>query len=151
MRYIYAIILCMTLSACLTPPGPDPTPTAGSPFAISQEDTPYAPKPEDLGRQHAGVIITSINLSERSDLSPVRVDLNMLGSIPSACHELRVKVNPPNETYQVFIEIYSVVDPGSNCEDVFQQFEGNLTLGVYTPGRYTIWVNEEYVGDMISY
>ncbi|MBK7317172.1 MAG: hypothetical protein IPI86_05815 [Anaerolineales bacterium] len=95
MRYIYAIILCMTLSACLTPPGLDPTPTAGSPFAISQEDNPYAPKPEDLGRQQAGVIITSINLSERSDLSPVRVDLNMLGSMPSACHELRVKLIHP--------------------------------------------------------
>ena len=150
MRIFHAIFFSLLLSACLTTPGPDTTPTADSPFVTVQEENPYSPKPEDLGKQQASVIVTSVDLSERSDLSPVRVEVSIFGSMPSVCNELRVTVDPPTTAYEVHIEAYSVADPNQNCENVFQQFEGHILLGAYTPGRYTIWVNDTFVGDMIS-
>jgi subtilisin-like proprotein convertase family protein len=71
--------------------------------------------------------------------------------MPSVCSELRIKVNPPNIEYQISIEIYSVADPKLNCENVFQQVDTTVLLGAYSAGQYTIWVNDSYVGDMVSY
>jgi subtilisin-like proprotein convertase family protein len=71
--------------------------------------------------------------------------------MPSVCNELRIKVNPPNAAYQIFIEIYSIVNPNRNCENVFQQFETSILLGEYSTGQYSIWVNGSFVGDIVSY
>ena len=96
-------------------------------------------------------MITSLNLSERSDLNPIRAELNILGSMPSVCNELRIKFNPPDTAYRVNIEIYSLVDPNVNCDNVFQQFKTTIMLGLYSQGQYTVWVNGAYVGDFTSY
>ena len=101
--------------------------------------------------RQADVILTSLTLSERLESTPIRAELHISGSMLSSCHELRIKVTPPNHEYQVSIEIYSIVNPNLNCENVFQQFETSLLLGEYSTGRYSIWVNDELIGDMISY
>ena len=127
------------------------TPTPEIPLLLKQEENPFAPQTEDVGKQQAGVILTSLNLLERSDLDPLRVELNILGSMPSVCNELRVKFNPPDAAYQIFIEIYSLVNPIVNCDNVFQQFKTTILLGLYSRGQYTVWVNDAYVGDFTSY
>jgi hypothetical protein len=71
--------------------------------------------------------------------------------MPSVCSGLRIKVNPPNEQYQIRIEVYSVTDLKLNCENVFQQFEINLLLGEYTAGQYTVLVNDILAGTVASY
>lgn len=149
--WIGALILTSLLSACLSPPAPDPASTAIPPFVIHPEENPYAETPEDLGKQQASVVVTSVNLIERLDLAPVRAELGVSGSMPGSCHELRIKVEPPDASYQIFIEVYSVFDPNLNCENVFQQFEARILLGEYTPGRYVIFVNGAIAGDMVSY
>ena len=151
MKQINMIILTLLLSGCIVTPTPQPTSTINVPFVIKQEENPFAPKPEDTSKRQTGVILTSLNLSEHPDLTPVRAELNILGSVPSSCHELRVKINPPTAAYEIFIEIYSIVNPNLNCEDVFQQIETSILLGVYSAGRYSIWVNDELVGDIVSY
>ena len=139
------------LSACAVQPAATPLPTTENlPFVITPEENPYAPRPEDSGTQRSEVILTSIDLSERSDLTPVRNEFHVLGSMPSTCNELRIKVNPPNQDYQIFIEIYSISDPVLKCDNVFQQFNITVLLGVYSAGRFTIWVNDGYIGDFIS-
>jgi hypothetical protein len=148
-RFIF-LLLTLTLSACAAPPTPAPTPTENLPFIIKQEENPYALRPTDSGKQRREVILTSTNLSERPDLTPVQNELHVLGSIPSTCSELRVVINPPNSAYQIFIEIYSIADPNLKCDNVFQQFNTTILLGLYSAGRYTIWVNDGYVGDFVS-
>ena len=147
------MLLCFTLllSACLAQPTPEPTPTTSGPIVINPEENPYAPKPEDLGMTQAGVILTSLDLSELVEVTPLRTQLTILGSMPSVCNELRIKVNPPNAAYQILIEIYSIVNPNRNCENVFQQFETSILLGEYSTGQYSIWVNGSFVGDIVSY
>lgn len=151
MKRTILLLLMLISSACTAQPAPEPTPTAGAPFIIKQEDNPHEPKNGDLRLKQDGVVLTSVSLSERYDLTPIRSELHVLGSMPSVCSEPRIKVNPPNNQYQINIEIYSVADPKLNCENVFQQFEITLLFGEYSPGQYTIWVNDSYVGSLASY
>jgi len=151
MKRTLFLLLILITSACAAKPTPEPTPTASAPYVLKQEENPYAPKPEDLSLKQDGVILTSTSLSERFDLTPIRAELHVLGSMPSVCSELRIKVNPPNIKYQISIEIYSVADSKLKCENVFQQVDTTILLGAYSAGQYTIWINENYVGDIVSY
>jgi hypothetical protein len=151
MKRILFLLLILILSACAAQPAPESTPTVSAPFVIKQEENPYAPKIEDVSMKQDGVILTSLSLSERYDLTPLRAELHVLGSMPSVCSELRIKVNPPNVEYQIIIEIYSVADSKLNCGRVFQQFETTILLGAYSAGQYTVWGNENLVGSLASY
>jgi hypothetical protein len=151
MKQTLFLLLIFILSACAAQPTQEPTPTAVAPFVIKQEENRYAPKAEDIGLTQDGVMLTSLGLSERFDLTPMRAELHIFGSMPSVCSELRIKVNPPNIEYQISIEIYSVADPKLKCENVFQQVDTTILLGAYSAGQYTIWVNENFVGSMVSY
>lgn len=150
-KRIAYLFLALLLNACIVLPAPQSAPTAGAPFTIKSADNPYAPKPEDLSMQVGGAMLTSLNLIEQTESTPVRVELNLFGSLPRVCNELRVEVANPNEQYQIFVDVYSLTNPNLKCENVFQQFEAAIALGLYSAGRYTVWVNNEYVGDFVSY
>ncbi|MDP1545754.1 MAG: hypothetical protein Q8L87_07015 [Anaerolineales bacterium] len=151
MKYIRFLIVFLFLSACAPAPTAEPTATASAPYRITAEENLYAPRTGDLGRQIADVTITSVNLSERFDLTPSRVVVRFLGSMPGVCNELRINVEPPDEEFRIFIEVYSLSDASLTCDRVFQQFEASIMLGTYSNGRYTIWVNDSLVGDFVTY
>lgn len=151
MKQTLFLLLIFILSACAAQPILIPTPTASAPYILKQEENPYAPRTEDISKKQDGVTLTSLNLSERYDLTPLRAELHVLGSMPSVCSELRIKVNPPNIKYQIIIEIYSIADLKLNCENVFQQVETTILLGAYSAGQYTVWVNDNFVGSIASY
>ena len=150
MKKFMFLCFAILLSACSGQPTPASTPTTSGPLVIRLEDNSYAPKPEDLSMQKAGVILTSLDLFELAGITPVRTELTILGSTPGVCHELRIVVDPPDNNYQIFIEIYSIVDPKLNCDNVFQQFEASILFGEYSPGVYSIWVNTSFVGTIVS-
>jgi hypothetical protein len=153
MKRTLFLLLILITSGCAAQPtqAPIPTPTISAPFVLKQEENPYAPKTGDLGLKQDGVTLTSLSLSERYDLTPIRAELHVFGSMPSVCSELRIKVNPPNIEYQISIEIYSVADSKLICENVFQQVDTTILLGAYSAGQYTVWVNENLVGSIASY
>lgn len=151
MRFVPLIIIAVFLSACIPTPTPIPTVTASLPYRITPEDNPYAPKLEDAGWQTATVTIMSSSLSERFDLTPPRVVLNLVGYMPSVCNQLRVDVNQPDSQFRIFVNVYSLIDPKTKCDSVFQQFDVSILLGTYSIGRYTLWVNDAEVGDFVSY
>lgn len=144
------ILIALIVSACTAQPAPQSTPTVSPPFILTAVENPYAPKPGDISRQTGGVVLTSMNLSERTDITPPRVTLSILGLLPRLCNELRVEAADPNNEFQIMVNVYSLVDLNIKCENVFQQFETSILLGVYSPGRYTVFVNDEIVGDFIS-
>jgi hypothetical protein len=152
MRRILASLLSLILVSCAAlQPDPQPTSTPSAPYIIRQEENPYAPQAEDFNKKEDGVILTSIDFSERYDMNPIRAELHVLGSMPSVCSELRIKISPPNELYQIHVEIYSIAALNLKCENVFQQFEASLLLGEYSPGQYTVWVNDRLSGSIASY
>lgn len=153
MKKYFWVFLLFT-GACGLPPQPAATPTPqppNAPFILQAEENPYAPQAQDNALKIGGVDITTINLLERFDLDPFRVEVKMLGSMPRVCNQLRVRVTPPNAQYQVRMEVYSLINPNIKCENVFQQFEAKILLGVYSTGRYTVWVNGGLVGDFVMY
>lgn len=151
MKRLACSFLGLFLSACLAVQTPESTATTTVPFILRAEENPYAPRPEDAGLQIAGVVLTSINLSERTELTPARVQLSLSGSLPSVCNELRIDASPPNGQYQIFVEVYSLVNSNLVCDNVFRQFEATIMFGVYSPGRYTVWINNGLIGDFITY
>ena len=144
-------LLVLILSGCITAPTPEPTPTAAAPYRITPDENPFEPQIEDVGRQIATVTITSVSLSELYDYSPPRSMLSLVGYMPSVCNELRVDIGAPDEDYNVFIEIYSLIDATIQCDNVFQQFETSILLGTYSPGRYSVYINGALMGDFVSY
>jgi hypothetical protein len=62
-----------------------------------------------------------------------------------------VDIGAPDEDYNVFIEVYSLIDPNIQCDNVFQQFETSILLGTYSPGRYSVYINGALMGDFVSY
>lgn len=151
MKKVPFLVIVIFLSACIAMPTPEPTATTARPAIILVEENPYRPQPEDVRFRQGSVVMTTSSLLERFDLDPFRVELIISGSMPRVCNELRIDVSPPNESYQIFIEVYSLANPHINCDNVFQQFEASLLLGVYSTGRYTVWVNETLIGDFITY
>lgn len=151
MKRLSFVLPLLLLAACIAIPTAEPTAATAVPIMIQVEENPFRPQAEDVSLTLAGAIINSTGLVERFDLDPFRVELNISGSVPSVCNELRIDVAPPNANYQIFIEVYSLVNKDINCDNVFQQFEANLLLGVYSDGRYTVWVNDGYAGDFITY
>lgn len=151
MKNILILILGYFLSACITAPALIVTTTPPAPYRITPDENPFEPQLEDTGRQIASVVITSILFSERYEFSPPRAAINITGYMPSVCNELRIEISPPNEQYQMFIEAYSLIDPDIQCDDVFQQFEADILLGTYSPGRYSVWINGALAGDFVSY
>ncbi len=79
---------------------------------------------------------------------PVQVDLILIGSLPTPCHQLRVIAAKPNADGQVEIEVYSVSDPEKMCIQVLEPFEALIPLGDYTEGSYTFLINGEPVGEI---
>jgi hypothetical protein len=151
MKTIQWIILAGLLSACIAAPTPEPTTAVALPSVLVSADNPFLPEEGDANLTQAGVEIESINLVERVDMNPTRVEVDFIGSLPTTCNQLRMEVGLPNEQYQINIKIYSVVKPDPKCEQVLQQFSQSILLGVYSNGRYTVWVNGGLVGDFVVY
>jgi hypothetical protein len=140
--WCFVLAFALLLSACSIIPTVEPTATSPAPYRITPDENIYAPRTEDLGKQTAGVTITSVSLAEKYEFSPPRAILNILGYMPSVCNELRIEISTPDENFRVFIEVYSLINTDINCDNVFQQFEANILMGKYSTGRYTIWIND---------
>ena len=144
------ILLPIAVSACLPMPTQEPTPASPAPYRITPDENPYEPDLKDVGMQVAVVTVTSVIISEKYEYTPPRAAIVIAGYMPSVCNELRIKINPPDEQFRVFVETYSLIDPDLQCDNVFQQFEAEILLGIYSSGRYTIWVNDIPAGDFVS-
>lgn len=145
------MLTVLLLTSCTTLPTPEPTATVVVPYRITPDENPFAPELADVNWQVATVTIMSVGLSEQYEFSPPRAMLSLVGYMPSVCNELRVNINPPDEEFNLYIDVYSLINPDVQCDNVFQQFETSILLGTYSPGRYAVWINNVLMGDFVSY
>ena len=169
-------LLC-TLAALLTacsgelPIGTEPPPAPEQPVVATPisteipptETTPVmieppergAPKPinsEHLPQREDGNLIKGNVFIDHSDLLimesyPIQVALELQGSLPTPCNQLRVIAKPPDEQNQIKIDVYSVTDPAKSCVQALEPFEVNIALGSFPAGHYSVRVNGEIVGE----
>jgi hypothetical protein len=80
---------------------------------------------------------------------PVQILLSVSGELPTPCHEFRYEISQPDAENQIFVEIYSVVEPGQVCVEVLEPFAENISVPVedLPDGIYTVYVNGELVGE----
>ena len=126
-------------TAVTSPPG-GTMPTNESPA------NPREPQPGDKNLTRGNVFIQEYGLMIRESFPP-QVSLAFSGDLPTPCHELRAVVNPPNEENKILVDVYSVVDPNMICTQVLKPFQGNMDLGTFPTGHYTVWINGEMAGE----
>ncbi|MGA1795734.1 MAG: hypothetical protein ACMUIL_07730 [bacterium] len=97
---------------------------------------------EDMARGAVYLRDTEIYILESY---PMQVRLGLKGDLPTPCHELRARVSEPDGRNRIMVEVYSLVDPGLACIQVLDPFDVKVSLGSFTEGAYTVWVNGEKV------
>lgn len=130
-------------------PGPDTsTSNTETQEPIQMGESEYSPQPEDDKLKRSTI---QLDL-EASDILvmesfPVQVNVNLRGSLPDPCHELRVVASEPDSDNHISLEIYSLADPSKACITVIEPFEATISLGSFPEGTYTIIVNGETLGE----
>jgi hypothetical protein len=129
-----------------TQPSPD-QPVSNDPGEqpVKGEPADYAPKPGDDGLTRGPAYIDRMELLMLESYPPQPV-LVLAGSLPDACHALRVVVNPPDADGSIKIQVYSVVDPDKVCAQVLSGFEQSIPLSPIPAGKYTVMVNGKNAG-----
>lgn len=127
---------------------PYPPPETGGSGSVLPVEPLYGVQPGDANLEVGSVFL---NLAESDILLlesyPVQVKLVLRGDLPTPCNQLRVKVSEPDAQNRIQVEVYSVIDPNVICIQVIQPFETQITLGSFTSGKFTVYVNGEYLGE----
>ena len=162
-----ALILTAALLAACAIPGASPEPPQATPQVdvtpdlsqpVSSEDptpTGEAPRsPLDPIPGEADMVRGSVFIDSREILIlesfPVQVMLNLKGSLPTPCHQLRAETSGPDEQNRIQVEVYSLSDPEEVCIQIIEPFETGLNLGSFPSGTYSVWVNGEMVGEVTT-
>ena len=158
-RIWFSLLVCLLLaSACQpqnpvetapSPPKPDDfSLTPGTPGPVVPINS-YSPGKGDESMQRGAVYIDSTDILTLESF-PLQFQLNVKGSLPTPCHQLRVVIDQPNQQKEIRISIYSLVDPNTVCTQVLKPFEVNIPLGSFPSGKYTVFVNDENVGEIMA-
>lgn len=162
-QMILLFIVALTLAACtpaqqatheistlppdtaVTSPPEGTVPTNGP----TQNPNPFAPAPGDANLTPGNVFIQEVSLLIRESFPP-QIALALKGELPTPCNQLRVQINPPDASNKISVEVYSVINPDMMCTQVIKPFEENVNLGTFPTGHYSVYVNEELVGEFDS-
>jgi hypothetical protein len=79
---------------------------------------------------------------------PPQYTLNLKGTLPTPCHQLRVEVGQPDSQMRIPVSVYSVVDPSAICTQVLAPFEAAVPLQGLATGKYTVVVNGKEAGSI---
>lgn len=121
----------------------DPAQTGGPSTDQPQTGGPPAEPP---GSIRGPVFIDQAELLIRESF-PIQVDLHLSGSLPTPCASLGWSVGEPDEQGRIEVEAYSSQDAAVVCIQVLQEFEENISLGAFSTGAYSIWLNGELIGE----
>jgi hypothetical protein len=159
-QMILLLIVMLTLTACAPaaqpteavvetlPPDTAVTSPPEGTMPTNNPD-PFAPLPGDANLTRGNVFIQETSLVIRESYPP-QIALALKGELPTPCNQLRVQINPPDSTNKIGIDVYSVVNPDMMCTQVIKPFEENVELGTFPTGHYSVYVNEELVGEFDS-
>ena len=101
---------------------------------------PYSAKDTDRNLKRADVFVDSAEVIEES--IPGKASLNIRGSLPTPCHDLRAVVRHKDGTGRVDIELYSVFDPQKMCAQELKPF----SIQVARPqNAVVIYLNGKFV------
>ncbi len=130
-----------------TPPAPPQPTTAGTPAGTVQapaQPGTTAPTITGIQMKRGGVSLDSKNVAY--DAAQKQAVLNLSGSLPTPCHQLKTDVSQPDAQNRIDVSVYTLVNPTLMCTQVIKPFETAVPLGPLAPGSYTVYVNAVQVG-----
>jgi hypothetical protein len=139
--------LLVLLEGC-TPLSRDPNVSA----LPAASDTPASNLPIPVTGGEAttpGEVVIDSMAIQMSDSFPPQYRLDVKGSLPTSCHQLRTEVEKPTMQSEIYVQIFSVYDPYTVCAQAAKPFETSIPLGGYVRGSYTVFVNEKEVGEIV--
>lgn len=107
---------------------------------------PYFPQPGDEKMTRGAAYLDSATLLSAESYPP-QITLQLVGNLPNPCHQLRVNILRPDAQNRIQIEVYSVAGTDLACIEVLQPFDAAVPLGSFPPGKYTVFVNGEQIGE----
>ncbi len=115
---------------------------------LGQFTPSFAPQPGDdkLTRGDVTLEMTATQLII-SGTQPNQVSANLQGQLLSPCYQLRILMTPADSSNKIVLEVYSVYDPKAVCPTVNQPFQVIYPLGSFTSGHYTVYVNDQLIGE----
>lgn len=105
------------------------------------------PKPGDVNLIRGPVYLSETQIYVLESY-PMQVRLQLKGDLPTPCHQLRAVVSEPDNQDRINVELYSLVEPNLACSQLLESFDVTVSLGSYTGGSFTVWVNGEKVEDL---
>jgi hypothetical protein len=141
---IAIILLTFAMVGCALIPDRPLTPTPTPPIPPSG----YEPQPGDdkLKRDQVFLDAEGSRLIYSGE-PPLRVSLTLSGNLSDPCHQLRVVVTPASANREIKLDVYSLFDPNKACITVLQPVNVTIPLGVYNAGHYSVYVNDDFVGE----
>ena len=147
---VFLVVSCAPRSlATPEPDTPVTSPPGGAVPANNPDSNPYAPQPGDekLSRDTAYIKEASLVIRESY---PPQISLSISGDLPTPCNKLRVRIDKPNPENKIMVDVYSVVDPDEICIQILEPFQESISLGTFSPGHDSVWVNGELAGEFDS-
>lgn len=130
-----------------TPPPDLPVTSPPEPGGADDSGGPYAPQPGDGALQSGQVFIETQDVLTLESFPPQFV-LRLTGALPTPCHRLRIRIDPPDSGGQLRVGVYSLVDPNAICTQVLQSFEASTPLRGLKAGKYSVVVNDTPVAEI---
>jgi hypothetical protein len=83
---------------------------------------------------------------------PPQVSVALAYRLPTPCNDLRIKINPPDQSNRILLEIYSVAPKDKPCNQMILATpqQTTISLGNFPAGSYTVWVNGVQAGSFNS-
>jgi hypothetical protein len=79
---------------------------------------------------------------------PPAYELEVVGSLPTACHQLHAAADTPTMDNAIHVQIFSEYDPHADCSPSARSFDVSIPLGDYVRGSYAVIVNDREVGQI---
>jgi hypothetical protein len=148
---LFTLLAAIFLAACAGAVQPG---TPDEPISSDQDQgngapvpAPWQPVAGDENLARGEVFIDSQDILVLESFPP-QFNLNLKGSLPTPCHQLRAVVSQPDAQNRISVEVYSVVESNQACIQVLEPFEVTIPLGSYASGEFTVLVNEREVGSI---
>jgi hypothetical protein len=158
------LIAAALLAACAAPSAQTAAPSTPPEATPTQAQTAVPPSLAPAGQTPSPLVTSAPTVFGGSlkkgsvviDSQAVAYDaaknqalLNMSGSLPTPCHKLRTDVAQPTAENRIDVSVYSLVNPNTICTQVIKPFEAAVPLGTLASGKYTVYVNNAKVGEVM--
>lgn len=144
------IVLTIFFSACTAENNnnfdPGVSIDSNQPLPTKPDDSNGSESDEGKIRANARVESAELIIMESY---PVQVSVAIAGALPTPCHALRYEISEADSENRIYVEVFSMVDPGEMCVEMEQPFSENVSLPVagLPDGIYSVYVNGELIGE----